>query len=79
VGEEGLEGLKLTDSGDGSDDLSELELVKDSGFTSSIQSNHEDSCTSVDCSITHIVREEVECFLIPYIHVINRVMSCRVV
>jgi hypothetical protein len=57
VGEEGLEGLKLTDSGDGSDDLSELELVKDSGFTSSIQSNHEDSCMSVAYSTTNIVRE----------------------
>jgi hypothetical protein len=36
-----------TDSRDSSDDLSELELVENSGFTSSIQSDHEDSYPSV--------------------------------
>ena len=33
----------LTDCGDGGDDLSQLQLVKDCGFTSCIQSNHENS------------------------------------
>jgi len=41
--------MRHTDSGDGGDDLSELELVKDSGFTSSVQSDHKDSCMSVIC------------------------------
>ena len=32
-----------TDSGDGVDDLSELELVEDSGLTGGIETDHEDS------------------------------------
>jgi hypothetical protein len=37
---------KHTDSRDGSDDFSKLELVEDGGFTSSIQSDHKDSYTT---------------------------------
>jgi hypothetical protein len=32
---------RLTDSGDGGDDLSELELVEDGGLTGSIEPNHQ--------------------------------------
>jgi hypothetical protein len=32
----------LTDGGDGGDDLAELELVEDGGFTGGIEADHED-------------------------------------
>lgn len=33
----------LTDGGDGGDDLTQLELVKNGGFTGGIQSDHQDA------------------------------------
>ena len=33
--------MKLTNSGDGGDNLTELELVQNGGLTSSIKTNHE--------------------------------------
>jgi len=32
----------LTDGGDGGDDLAELELVEDGGFTGGVEADHED-------------------------------------
>jgi hypothetical protein len=34
--------VELTDGGDGGDDLAELELVEDGGFTGGVEANHED-------------------------------------
>lgn len=42
-GDENFETGGHTDSRDGGDDLSELKLVKNGSFTSSIQSDHKDS------------------------------------
>ena len=34
--------MGLTDGGDGGDDLAELELVEDGGFTGGVEADHED-------------------------------------
>ena len=34
--------MGLTDGGDGDDDLTELELVEDGGFTGGVEADHED-------------------------------------
>jgi hypothetical protein len=34
--------VELTDGGDGGDDLAELELVEDGGFTGGVEADHED-------------------------------------
>ena len=43
VGWRQLRGAGLTDGWDSGDDLAELELVEDGGFTGGIETNHEDA------------------------------------
>ena len=40
-------GNKRTDSRDGGDDFSKLELVEDGGLTGGVKSDHENSCSTV--------------------------------
>jgi len=48
-----------TDGRDGGNNLSELELVQDGRFTRSVESDHKDSCMSVEWSVHS--RVEVSC------------------